>query len=892
MAKLLSAAIVKYGRRPILLSLLALLHARQDQKQEALAAAEEALASHLTEAHLLHTLSLVYRHLERPQSVCAMYSAALGAHAAFAPAVPPPEELLLALFFSYVSVHAHEHAQATAMRLYSAHKQPHFLFYSATNQLLRFPHPPASAPPSSSSSSSAALLRVSEKMIRRGYSLTPMTADDVELTFLLLCRLDDHRSALHWLTGKEGEAYGKDWAEEKGRMVGRCYETLRWRRKARDWWEEMSRRYEADWEYLCRWMEGHVSRLDWSGKAAQLEDEKEEQRSSSSVSEKKEREEKLEEEGEEDELDEPQRLQHLQAVIAELQADAGSSGGRSRNPHLAAVHLQHLLLVRSQSHSPLSPLPSPAFSALMAQVVSYYSRYAGKDCVFHDLQPYLLALPPELRVASLQRMREVCGADYVRGGAAADDDGGARIAMLASWHQCARFCNLEPAAGVDALSQLALTYYHHFLLSSAVASPSTSASAPAQRGPGDAFLVLFSSVLLELHRLTASSAYLLTLIGVLEHALTFSPQSSEYRLLAMRLYGHPQLSCPSRAGFLFSSLEIKQVLLISLSHLLLHDLMRSCSLQAAAVLSQQMVAVHSGWEREEGDLLQLAYQQKRWGKVLEVEETGQRMRSKSFVLLWAKEEKRWLDLLRGSKELSALTAMLEAQSQQRKDEGELRQDLQVSSDYSVVTCYDQPSSPLHCLLNRPAPPLLPAFHPLAAPAPISADGTYPVDSEYLSHLRFRRLLPSLLSSAIHGDATALRLQLSALRALLSSMSLVPLPSMDSPSAVPSAAVLDGFQSSHWSLCFLCLDTCACVAECMPSTEALLQATASGLLLLSSSRSRAAGRPQAALVLHPAPAVRARRPAERAVARALRLRPAAPHGREAGRGEWRCRASAL
>jgi hypothetical protein len=237
--------------------------------------------------------------------------------------------------------------------------------------------------------------------------------------------------------------------------------------------------------------------------------------------------------------------------------------------------------------------------------------------------------------------------------------------------------------------------------------------------------------------------------------------------------------------------------------------------------------VHAGWEREEGDLLQLAYQQKRWGKVLEVEETGQRMRGRSFVLHWAKEEKRWVDLLRGSKELSALTVMLDAQTQQRKEEGEGREDLQVSSDYSVVACYDPPSSALHCLLNRPTPPLLPAFHALAAPAPINADGTYPVDSEYLAHLRFRRLLPALLSSAIHGDAIALRMQLSTLRALLSSLSLVPLPSMESPSAAPSAAVMDGFQPTHWSFCFLCLETCACVAECMPSTEALLQATAAG-----------------------------------------------------------------
>ena len=251
----------------------------------------------------------------------------------------------------------------------------------------------------------------------------------------------------------------------------------------------------------------------------------------------------------------------------------------------------------------------------------------------------------------------------------------------------------------EALSELAVLYYHHFLLSSPVVLELAVAS--TSLGAGDAFLVLLSSVLLQLYGLTSCASYLLTLCAVLEHALTLCPQSFEAALLAIRVYCHPALQAPSRAAALFASLSIKQVQLVSLSHLLLPDLLRCASLTSAAQLLQQLLAGACELEKEEGELVQLAYQQRRWARVLEIEETAQRLRGRSFVLVSAREDKRWIDLLRAaSKDLATLSSLLAAQDDERNKEGQLlpTEQLHVNSDYSVVPCYDPPSSPLHALL--------------------------------------------------------------------------------------------------------------------------------------------------------------------------------------------------
>ena len=145
----------KYGRRPLLLTLLALTHARLDQRVEARTLADEVAATRPSDPHLLSTLSLVFRQLEQPSRIPLLYDAALSS---LPSSLSPPEDLLLALFHAYASSQQYSLAQKTAMKLYTHHKHSHYLFFSLVNHLLPLPAAPSRQP----------LLLLSERMIRRG----------------------------------------------------------------------------------------------------------------------------------------------------------------------------------------------------------------------------------------------------------------------------------------------------------------------------------------------------------------------------------------------------------------------------------------------------------------------------------------------------------------------------------------------------------------------------------------------------------------------------------------------------------------------------------------------------------------------------------------------------
>ena len=68
-----------------------------------------------------------------------------------------------------------------------------------------------------------------------------------------------------------------------------------------------------------------------------------------------EEEEKANEEGE-DSLSKDERVAHMRAVIEKLKADETNTAGRKRNPHLASVHLSHLLLLTRSIASSTSPV--------------------------------------------------------------------------------------------------------------------------------------------------------------------------------------------------------------------------------------------------------------------------------------------------------------------------------------------------------------------------------------------------------------------------------------------------------------------------------------------------------------------------------------------------------
>ena len=246
--KLLTAFIAKHGRRPLLLTLLALTQVRLEARAEAAALIDEVAATHPTDTHLLSTLALVYRHLDQLPRIPPLYEAALSA---LPPGQAASEELLLALFHAYAAVHAHGAAQRTAMKLYSQHKAPHYLFYSLVHHLLPLPPTPAPHP----------LLLLSERMIRRGCPPSSLRSDDVDLLAAAIRQQADPPRLLAFLHSPDAAAHRALWPEEWGRQVATAHTLAGQPHEAREVWEGLALRHEADWHYVTHWLASHVDAL-------------------------------------------------------------------------------------------------------------------------------------------------------------------------------------------------------------------------------------------------------------------------------------------------------------------------------------------------------------------------------------------------------------------------------------------------------------------------------------------------------------------------------------------------------------------------------------------------------------------------------------------------------
>ena len=756
---------------------------------------EEVAASRPTDTHILHTLSLVYRQLDFPHLVPPLYEQALAALPT-APAIPPPEELLLALFYAYASQHAYTQAQSTAIKLYTHYKHSHYLYYSATTQVLRFSLPSLLSPPPPAPNK---LLQLSYAMVRRAAPVLSLRPDDVELLVLLLWRSGEDEKAGELLEGEEGRLYGAVYDEEWGRMRAESWKRRGKRRRECEAWEELMCKYEADWEYVTRWMQTHIELLDM----------REEQKAS--------------DEG--DSLSEEERVGHMRAVIEKLKADETNTAGRKRNPHLASVHLSHLLLSRAiaASSTTQSSPPDAAYKPLLDDLIAYYTLYGSRSCFFPDVQSYLLVLPPSQRLLLLERMREVSGEDCRPGEQLRGDEKALqqRMGLLISYHQCSRCLEMHLGLSEQELVELALLFYRHYLLCSSLFSSPVSTA----RGMGEPFLLLSCSTIYDVYRLTSQPSYLFTAVVLLEHSLSFAPHNFDHVLLLMRLYCHPALGCISRAHELYTMLSIKQVQCESLSHLILHDTLRLSSFAHSSTLLSQLQLFHTQYDREESQLLQLAYEQRRWVRVLECCEMRERMGS-SWGRRWAGEEKRWTDVMRtDSKQLADVATLLAKQDEERVNEGEVSEaNVVVNSDYSVVASYEPPTSSLPFLLNRPAPSLLPSFTRLQSPVAMRADSSYTIDKEYLLSYRYKQLLPRLLSTAAQHDAAAMRQSLSALRDVLVELGTLRVPTtaaLAEPLNGANGSVGQSFEERQWALLFLTLETSACISEVRPPTDALL-----------------------------------------------------------------------
>lgn len=156
--------------------------------------------------------------------------------------------------------------------------------------------------------------------------------------------------------------------------------------------------------------------------------------------------------------------------------------------------------------------------------------------------------------------------------------------------------------------------------------------------------------------------------------------------------------------------------------------------------------------------------------------------------------------------------------------------LVANNDYTIVTVWDGPGSPLNSVLNRPAPALYDSSFALPHGELLrmkdDESHTHHASRAQLLQLRFFRIGLELLWAMTEQNAPKLRADLVLFTQTLADMGLAE-DLASTTTQTPDASVAVSFDTNQWRLAFLTMDCSASVVESAAYTSAFVETATGG-----------------------------------------------------------------
>ncbi|RLN29014.1 phagocyte signaling-impaired protein [Panicum miliaceum] len=182
---------------------------------------------------------------------------------------------------------------------------------------------------------------------------------------------------------------------------------------------------------------------------------------------------------------------------------------------------------------------------------------------------------------------------------------------------------------------------------------------PQESMYGEELLSMASSILVQLYWRTRNLGYLLEAILVLEFGLTVRKYVWQYKIILVHLYSY--LGALPLAHKWYITLEVKNILLESVSHHILPQMLNSPFLQHAADLVKDYLKFMDDHLKESADLTCLAYRHRTYSKVIEFVQFKDRLQ-RSMQYLSVKSDSVMLHLKQKADSLDEVESILESVS--------------------------------------------------------------------------------------------------------------------------------------------------------------------------------------------------------------------------------------
>ncbi|KAI5079570.1 hypothetical protein GOP47_0005049 [Adiantum capillus-veneris] len=603
--KLVNSRLTKDPDSVYLIVLKALVLERLEKAEEALALCEQAKASEPIDDLTLSALQVVYHRLGRSEQATLCYELACSK-------APQNLELMMGLFNCHVRDYSFLKQQQVALKMHKLFGEERFLLWSVCSIQLQV----------SCANKDKTLLSLAEALLKkRSENQGFEELEALRVYLAILEEANKYDAALALLSSKSGDLFSIN--SEKLKLEGKLL--------------LLSQQYELAAKVLKEVLE--ISPDDWAtyllyldailevptGGAGIFENSSIQNNCKSSVS------------GVSNEEAE-NRLQVAKAFVESLQ-DKDQRELR-RGPFLAIVEIERrrfLLQLGGQNVETFA-------DHLQASVVNYFRRFGNLVSFASDVQGYLNLIQQCCCDGFLERLHLACN----------EAQGESSVMILRrriSLFQVQMQLSFQATPDRDLVAQaieVAKLYVESLKLSKDLD--------PQENMWGEELITMAATFLVQLFLSTRNPGYVVEAIILLEFGLAFQKYSFQYKIMLVSLYS--TAFCSSLAFDWYKSLDVKNILIETLSHHMLLPLRRSMLWSELETMLSDTVKFHKDYAKEAADLTIVAYRNCNYSKVLEFVQFKNRLQH-SHNLLFLKAEGVFLQLIQKAAALDDFLLVLE-----------------------------------------------------------------------------------------------------------------------------------------------------------------------------------------------------------------------------------------
>ncbi|CAN6347249.1 unnamed protein product [Urochloa humidicola] len=602
--KLCTALLAKHPTSPYALALKALILERMGKPDEALSVslnAKELLYSdnifHFDDL-TLSTLQIVFQRLDRLDLATSCYEYACTKY-------PSNLELMMGLFNCYVREYSYVKQQQTALKMYKTVGEERFLLWAVCSIQLQVHF----------TSGGVKLLALAEALLKKhinSHSLHEPEA--LSLYISILEQQEKYDAALEVLSGDLGSLLGRE--EDKLRLQGRLLAQASSYAAASEIYQKVLESCPDDWESFLHYI-GCLLENDVNlPKPCTGEHTCPSCSVDSALSNKTSLSQELVE----------SRLTSALSFVQRLQEN--NSSDCVRGPHLANIEIERQRCL----------IGNPDNAKLMDALVKYFQRFGHLSCSASDVEIYLHMLSGNEISELLDEISGSFDASTV-----SVNTLGLTITLFKVQELLGTLFTKSTAELQGIAKRMVDTFYKNLSLSNDLD--------PQESMYGEELLSMASSILVQLYWRTRNLGYLLEAILVLEFGLTVRKYVWQYKIILVHLYSY--LGALPLAHKWYITLEVKNILLESVSHHILPQMLNSPFLQHAADLVKDYLKFMDDHLKESADLTCLAYRHRTYSKVIEFVQFKDRLQRSmqyhsvklDFLMLHLKQKAESLDEL-------------------------------------------------------------------------------------------------------------------------------------------------------------------------------------------------------------------------------------------------------